>query len=311
MNRSIYMRAILATTALVIASLGFAATASATLPGKNGPILLNSIFGFSTQSPKTVVSEVTPKGKITPILKRSVLVEQPAVSPNGNRIVYQGVPGYQLYTSVLARPNRALRITNAPKTTVPSQGVFAADGKSVYFSTTSAGTGGKFKSVLKQYFFASRKTKIQQLKTTGGQGLVLTDVSANGRIALFTDMLAPKPEVYVGNLVTGALRVLTTKLATIEGSLSPDGRRIAYSGYDKTSWDVFVSDLSGKLLKRVTRTRSDEYYPIFSPDGTKLVYTSTVNSKPKNIRVTTVKSGKSRVVKTPAPYTIATQWLTR
>ncbi len=49
---------------------------------------------------------------------------------------------------------------------------------------------------------------------------------------------------------------------------SPDGRLIAYSTFDGTSWNIAVVDVRSRSVRRLTSQRAwDDFYPAWSPDG--------------------------------------------
>jgi Tol biopolymer transport system component len=55
-------------------------------------------------------------------------------------------------------------------------------------------------------------------------------------------------------------------------TLSPDGRRLAYTTYDNsTLYDVFVANLDGTGVQHVTRFPLQEGPPSWTPDGTKII----------------------------------------
>jgi hypothetical protein len=59
--------------------------------------------------------------------------------------------------------------------------------------------------------------------------------------------------------------------------ISPDGRRVAVSMRDPSrgqNLDVWVLDAATGTTSRVTSERSDEFHPVWTPDGRSLVYTS-------------------------------------
>ncbi len=53
-------------------------------------------------------------------------------------------------------------------------------------------------------------------------------------------------------------------------ALSPDGKKIAF----EYQGDIFVSDIDGKSVKRLTVHQAYDAYPVFSPDGSKIAFTS-------------------------------------
>jgi Tol biopolymer transport system component len=70
----------------------------------------------------------------------------------------------------------------------------------------------------------------------------------------------------------------SSPIAAVKGMLtgirlSPDGRRIAFSSSDADA-DVFVYDLTRQALKRLTYTSEFEGNPVWTRDGTRVVYAS-------------------------------------
>ncbi|MFJ9828217.1 hypothetical protein ACIRSU_28205 [Streptomyces sp. NPDC101160] len=53
---------------------------------------------------------------------------------------------------------------------------------------------------------------------------------------------------------------------------SPDGTRIAYSKPVGTQRELYVADVDGSPVKRLTHTTADEFHPTWSPDGGSLAY---------------------------------------
>jgi hypothetical protein len=78
-------------------------------------------------------------------------------------------------------------------------------------------------------------------------------------------------------------QILESKNGLLPGSISPDGRFIAYTEDDpKTMWDIWVAPLDlhdpdqpavGKP-ELVLRTTRNDFFPVFSPDGKWLAYFS-------------------------------------
>ncbi len=67
----------------------------------------------------------------------------------------------------------------------------------------------------------------------------------------------------------------------IAPSFSPDGRKIAFSGFVGASADIFIYDLESGIVANITRDRFFDGAPVFSPDGKWLVYSSVVDTYAK------------------------------
>ena len=60
-----------------------------------------------------------------------------------------------------------------------------------------------------------------------------------------------------------------------EGALSPDGRHLVYSSVESGQGDIFVKDLSTGRTVAVVQEKGYDGGPFFSPDGKKLMWTTT------------------------------------
>jgi dipeptidyl aminopeptidase/acylaminoacyl peptidase len=88
---------------------------------------------------------------------------------------------------------------------------------------------------------------------------------------------AGNPGIYqMRSGVTDTLRpVLADNFANIQPALSPDRTRIAFSSNRGGSYDLYLMDADGSNLQRLTTDPSREAEPVWTPDGTRLVYTVT------------------------------------
>jgi len=93
----------------------------------------------------------------------------------------------------------------------------------------------------------------------------------------YTSYRSGFPWIYSHNLTTGERRPFA-KFPGLNSSaaISPDGTRVAMILSKAGSPDVWVADINGQNLKRLTETREDESSPCWSPDGTKICFASRV-----------------------------------
>lgn len=59
----------------------------------------------------------------------------------------------------------------------------------------------------------------------------------------------------------------------VDPAFSPDGRRVAYASRRGGSFDIYVSNVDGTGVTRLTSTDADDRRPSFSPDGRQIVFT--------------------------------------
>lgn len=129
---------------------------------------------------------------------------------------------------------------------------------------------------------------IVQMMTTGpvmGRDIAF---SPNGdQIALFVKKERGRHLLLI-NALSGRIE-LSKALIPVEQELSPayspDGKRIAFAGFNGPQPDIFIYDTVSGNIQNVTSDRFFDGAPVFSPDGKWLVYSSVINGYAKLIKL--------------------------
>jgi TolB protein len=110
-----------------------------------------------------------------------------------------------------------------------------------------------------------------------GAGATFFPGQKNGKIAYHDAFDESGPffgSIYTINPGGGANTKVT---AGYQPSYSPDGKRIAYWAYDKSSpirdTEIYTINVSGGDKTQLTHNNTDEFSPTYSPDGKRIAYT--------------------------------------
>lgn len=72
------------------------------------------------------------------------------------------------------------------------------------------------------------------------------------------------------------IKIVGTSADEAFGRFSKDGSKIIYQSNQNGNWDIFEYDVVNEMTRQLTNTPHHEENPAYSPDGRKMVYTSTV-----------------------------------
>ena len=318
MNRSIHFRAAILVASVFALIAVPAGTASAKTKAINGPLVVANYAGLGSKNVRTDVLAIPEKGKPEKLLSKAGLNGAIAISPDGRRFVYQAPASTgSLYLSWVKRPGKKLRLSAASENALPGDAVFSPDGKSIYYTSTTVTTGDpgnpfpgepEFRTSLKQYFLASRKSRTIDFDP-GTDVQLIDDISQNGRIIAFSSRFQLESRITFLNLKTGRQWRFNSKRAASLASFSPDGKRIAFNSTSIPKIDVFIAKLDGTGLRRINPAGTLGVYPLFSPDGRKVAYAKSNGTSIKSLEVMNLKSGKTATIKAPSAYAIPYQWL--
>ena len=89
-------------------------------------------------------------------------------------------------------------------------------------------------------------------------------------------------------------------------ALSPDGRAVAYSIIPRQN--LWIYDLKRDVSSRLTFAKASEYAPVWSPDGSRIAFTTNRASKVSDIFVTDLKTGADRPLITSSNDKAPSSW---
>ena len=93
--------------------------------------------------------------------------------------------------------------------------------------------------------------------------IVYQRTTPKGSQLVITDVLKPSP------------RVLPTPRPAADPAWSPNGKLIAFDAFVNRNYDIWVTDPTGKLRRRLTTSPAEDTEPTFSPDSRDVAFTST------------------------------------
>ncbi|MCL5961327.1 MAG: hypothetical protein M1358_18795, partial [Chloroflexi bacterium] len=101
--------------------------------------------------------------------------------------------------------------------------------------------------------------------------------NTQGKI-IFTSNRDSWDDVFVMNGDGSSQKRLTVQGKSYGGALSPDGTRVAYdsasSADKKRNYQIHTMNVDGSDVKRLTNNQSEDWYPSWSPDGSKIIFFS-------------------------------------
>jgi TolB protein len=137
--------------------------------------------------------------------------------------------------------------------------------------------------------------------------------SPDGRTLAYT-MWNPVPQIFLSRLYEGMIEPLTTQANTnYLPAFSPDGRRVAFMSGRDGNTEIYVQNVDGTGVRRMTNHPADDATPTWSPSGNEIAFTSTRAGRPQlyvmnatdgsNVRRLAIDEVEAdRATWSPAPY---------
>ena len=128
--------------------------------------------------------------------------------------------------------------------------------------------------------------------------------SAEGRQIAFFGRTGNKRSLLVIDVSSGEIlhKVKLDIDQALSPAVSPDGKKVIFSGAKNGIRDIYLLDLSNYSLKNLTNDEFFDYSPAWSPDGKTIVYTSDVRGNIKLFSFNLVQPEASKLQLTYAEY---------
>lgn len=222
-----------------------------------------------------------------------VIAVDPAGPSSARLAISSGVPERVLFTETIAGDSS----TNAVLKAV-DRAIFKArrgeigffSGKLAFISEETGSTEVFVSDMLFQ--------EILQL-TSDGVSAIGPKWSPDGNAIVYTSYKAGFPDIYKLDLRNNSRVIVANFKGLNTGArFSPDGSRIAMiiSGSTNSNADVWIKDAAGRMTN-LTKSRGLEAAPAWSPDGTRLVFSSDERGGPQ-LFVMPSSGGSSRRLRT-------------
>jgi Tol biopolymer transport system component len=131
-------------------------------------------------------------------------------------------------------------------------------------------------------------------------------VSAIERKPDWSDYDPEKWKLVLVDLETGALRKVET--GSPSGSFSPDGKRVAYGKNWGGNWEVYAMDLATGDRVNVSRSPAKDGAPTWSPDGTRIAFTSDRDGAQEIWTAAPDGSGAKRLTRSEGAKPFSPEW---
>ena len=134
--------------------------------------------------------------------------------------------------------------------------------------------------------------------------------SSNGRYLAYTSYKEGKPDLYIKNLAEMQEISIAQKGINITPAWAPTKFELAATLSFSGDQEIYLLTGSGKIIKRITRTRGSDVSPTWSPDGKKMAFVSNRSGNPQ-IYIKDLVSGKAKRITYEGNYNTQPSWSPR
>lgn len=217
---------------------------------------------------------------------------QPALSPDGTRVVYVGVKsgGANLFI-IQADGSGARQLTSGAA--VDNSPSWSPDGTRIVFSTNRDGP-------LHLYTIAADGSAPMVRLTSDTANDTTPAWSPNGRAIAFTRAGTTGVQLYTIAPDGSGLSRLTNSLAIdTTPAWSPDGNRIAFTSTRQGLPAVYLMNADGTNVVRLTNDGAADATPSWAPDGSRLAFTTTLSGSVQVYTINPDGSGRTQITAAP------------
>ena len=219
-----------------------------------------------------------------------------------------GLGCYQMY--VMDVESRTVRMVSTGKGATTCGYFYPGDSRVLYSSTHAAAPDcppkpkrdGAYRWALDDYDIYSANLDgqdTQRLTSSPGYDAEAT-ISPDGKTIVWTSVKDGDLDLYTMNLDGSSVRRLTNDIGYDGGPFfSPDSKKIVYRAAHPTDpsevakykellaqrlvepgqLEIFVMNADGSDKKQVTRTGASNFSPFFHPDGTRIIFSSNIETR--------------------------------
>jgi Tol biopolymer transport system component len=197
----------------------------------------------------------------------------PAWSPDNALIAFSArVGGNSEILTMKADGSGLQNVTRHPL--LDSAPAFSADGREIVFVRNTYGSTQLYRMDI---------TGDHQRRVTDAPGYEMTPaVSPDGRHFAFAgDRASNGIDIFLVDPANPRHEtvLVARRFSDISPAFSPDGKRVVFIAHSDGNAEIYVMNVDGTGLLRLTHSRAEEREPQFSPDGHRIIFSSNRNGR--------------------------------